>query len=367
MLRILLLTLAVLFAGCLQNDSSSPSSADSAQSGDDTSDDNDGAGNDSSGNDSSGSDSGNSGTETPDGTGNNTSDCGWAELSAADFSITLGNTSAEDSYDISNFSERTDLNTGLTGTWVLMHNVASQHDSSADRSRTLSESWQKFIFVIRDNGNGPEAASCMAPGFTALDDTSGAFSLPLFNTSNEAGEAMYPQFTRSSNSRLQGSVLEDFDYRRGNEEVRFLSQSTVAVKISASVAPLGTHSLSMNYGPELINAANDNVWCLQQARVITQQQSCRSAAQPPALSLQLLTSAEQGLASFDLRQQEGTILQLQLYKAAANYLLAQPDAASNLSATFGNSSFSFNAQLNDGFTWSNADISASSDYSVSVP
>ena len=47
--------------------------------------------------------------------------------------------------------------------------------------------------------------------------------------------------------------------------------------------------------------------------------------------------------------------------------MLQEDPASALSATFGSRSFSLNSQLANGRTYSNSDISATSDYSVTVP
>jgi len=377
--RMLICLLPLLLCGCLQNDSSgsetsppanAPGSGNSGDENPDSNDDQDGNANPPQNNDAS---------------SNNDPDCNWNTDSAiplpAGPTISLGNTGSESTYDISSFSERTDLNSDLTGTWVLMHKVARQRDdSTASGNREWTESWNKFVFVIRDTGSGPEAASCLAAEFVALGDTSGTFPLPLFSAGSVATAAEAPQFSLDSNSRMSGTTLSDFRYDNERKSISFLSQSTTAVKISAAVSSLGSHTLNMTYGPETISESNDAVWCIRQLRELSQAQTCAQPMAEPALLLLAQSTAQQGLAALQVSQQtvagENSVGYYQLYStgsntSSTNYLLVQEATANTLNATFSatasSNSYSLSAILSDGKTWNNSAINASSDYSLSVP
>ncbi|MAD47392.1 MAG: hypothetical protein CMI02_09365 [Oceanospirillaceae bacterium] len=371
MTRILIVMLTLLLAACLQNNSSS-SSADAPGGGDSAGDGDSGSSDD--GDDGSSGEGPGDGTDQEpgdgsDGSGEDDVACGWTPPAEFTPAVSLGNTGNRDTYDIAAFNERTDLNTDLTGTWVLIHNTHTRQDSAGERTRRWQETLNKFIFVIRDSGSGPEVASCQTPAFVSPGDTASPFSLPLFNSGNTAGSASDPQFMLASNSRMTGITLEDFDYQNGNQQVRFVSQNTVAVKVSPAVTALGSHTLNMTYGPEIISAANEEIWCLQQQMALSTTQACASDPQPTQMTLQLKTVSSQGVASFQRWQEGQGRLSVQFYRdaAARQYAVLQEDPASALSATFGSRSFSLNSQLANGRTYSNSDISATSDYSVTVP
>jgi hypothetical protein len=275
--------LALLLAGCPLNDDSSGSSS-ATDNGGQTDDGNDNnTGGDSSGDgDSSGSDGdsgSDGGTTTPPPV-----DCDWQEPTEVTPTETLGNTSDATIYSLDGHSERSDLNSDLTGTWVLIHKVTSSSDSANTRNTTILE--QKTHFVIRDNGGQLEVSVCNSngSGFEDLEDTSSDFTLPLF------GGITQPTFSKTSNSQLTGQALSGTD-------ISYSNQSTQAIKISAATSAFGQSTLTFDATTE----SNANTFCFSQRRERSMQQACTADPQDTELSLYMLLGTESGQQGLSYR------------------------------------------------------------------
>jgi hypothetical protein len=334
--------LALLLAGCPLNDDSSSSSS-ATDNGGQTDDGNDGnTDGDSSGDgdDNSGSDgdsSGDGGTTTP-----LPVDCDWQEPTDVTPAETLGNTSDAAIYSLDGYGERTDLNTDLTGTWVLIHKVTSSSDSANTRNTTILE--QKTHFVIRDNAGQLEVSVCNSngSGFENLEDTSSDFTLPLF------GGITQPTFSKTSNSQLNGQPLT-------GTGISYSNQSTRAIKISSATSAFGQSTLSFDATTE----SNANTFCFSQRRERTMQQACTADPQDTELSLYMLLGTESGQQGLSYRTTPYYTLNND------NQLMLQTTAPASNSVSASATSVSINIALDDAYRVSGSSATAATGSLVS--
>lgn len=359
--------LSLILAGCpLDNDSSSNSNDTTDSTADTTTPDNTGDSGDSSG-DTPGDSIGDGG-DTTEPTTPVVVDCGWETPADVTPTNSLGATATAATYDIANVTELTSANTDLTGTWVLIHKFNRVNESSTGTtSRTVSEIQQKFIFVIRDTGSGPEAASCLDNEFVALGDTSAAFNLPLFSTSTTTAANEAPEFTLNSNTSMSGSTLADYSYNYDRNDVTLSGQVTEAVKISSAAAALGSHTINMNYDTTAVSSNADDVWCFRQSRELSASQICEGDIGSSALTLTLTSAATAGLASFGVAELSDGIISLLLHNDGDLSAVLQSSLPSTLTVSTGDTSASANIIFNDAVPYNDSSITATADYSLSLP
>lgn len=372
MRALLILSLGLLLSACGGSSSSSANNAGTPDSGTpDNSTPDTGSGGDSgsSGGDSGSGDSGSGdsggdsgGTTTPDPV-----DCDWQTPADVSASETLGNTADSATYDLSSYSERTDLNADLTGTWVLLHQMTRVQDDTSLNKRTTSTSWQKFTLIIRDSGSGPEAASCTDGGFVALADTASAFRLPLFPAGTQVNEAEAPWFTLDSNSHMTAASLPSYSYASGRYQVTLSDQYTVAIKVSDAVTSPGSHSLALSYSGVSESENNADVWCFSQKRTQAAEQSCQQTIGTSTLSQTLSSASDSAVVSFALSEQGSSLASVLSYNNGSTKAIAQNSVPSALTAAITNGSANLAVSFDDAYRFLYPATSASGSYSLSIP
>lgn len=325
MRTLLICWLALVLAAC--GGSSSSGSADSSNTPSDGNTDNGGdPGTGDNGGTDNGGDSG--GTDNGGDTGGGDPatpqqpDCNWASPAEVTAAETFGNTASASTYDLSSYSERTDLDSDLTGTWVLLHKLTSVSETAGVRTTTVRE--QRTYFVIRDNGGQAEVAACnTGGGFQTLSDTSVPFSLPVL------GAGTQPLFSKTSNSHLDGATLAD------NNNESYSDQTTQAIKISATTTALGQNSLT--YGSSSEN--NVAVNCYTQQRERSVRQSCSSDPEATSMTLSLLLGTSAG--------QQGLLYNTAPYYTLSNdnQVMLQRATPATRTVSTGNSSVTINVAL----------------------
>lgn len=322
MRTLLICWLALVLAAC--GGSSSSGSAGSNNTPDDGNTDTGGGSGDNGGatdpGDSGGTDNG--GNTGGDPTTPQQPDCNWASPAEVTPAETFGNTASASTYDLSGYTERTDLNSDLTGTWVLLHKITSVSETAGVRTTTIRE--QRTYFVIRDNGGQAEVAACdTGGGFQTLSDTSVPFSLPVLGTGTQ------PLFSKTSNSHLDGTTLAD------NNNESYSDQTTQVIKISSATTALGQNSLT--YG----SSSEDNVAvnCYTQQRERSVRQSCSADPEATSMTLSLLLGTSAG--------QQGLLYNTAPYYTLSNdnqVMLQQATPATHTVST-GTSSLTINVAL----------------------
>ncbi len=268
--------LLLALAGCggsnasTSSETTPPDTTNPPGDGDDNGD-GDSGGDGDGGDDDGGNDNGGGDTGTPP------PDCAFTDPVAPVVSETLGNTNDPDMYSLAHYSERTDLNTDLTGTWVMVHRQTQRYQTSQERNTTAT--WQKSVFIIRNNGGTLEAANCFGGGFTALTIENNQLTLPVFAANSSA-----PSFAlvSGSQSSLTGINLT------GSANTTYSDQFTGAIKVSDSVTALGQSSVTVDGNSDY----NADIVCVTQKRELTMEQVCTEAAQPSELTLTLLSATD---------------------------------------------------------------------------
>lgn len=363
MRTLLICWLALVLAAC--GGSSSSGSADSSNTPSDGNTDN---GGDPGTGDNGGTDNGgdNGGTDNGGDTGGGDPatpqqpDCNWASPAEVTAAETFGNTASASTYDLSSYSERTDLDSDLTGTWVAVHRLTSvTDDGSNHRTRTV---WQTFTFVIRDNAGTLQVADCAnGSSFVDLSMTGEDVTLPLFRTNTFSRAQEAPSFTLSSSTHMQGEILADYSYNNGRSQVSLSAQNTAAIKVSGNTAALGQHSVDLAYDGVNVSNSNQDIWCISQERTLSASQDCANPIQPSLLTLALSTASSSGLASLRYSQQQqadgseaiGTVLS---HISNQAYAIKQSGVPSAFSITTSTGEVSTNIAFDDA---KSADLSGS--------
>ncbi len=225
---------------------------------------------------------------------------------------------------------------------------------------------RKSVFVIRDNAGTLEVANCAAGSstFQTLPDTTAAFSLPLYSNSN-GNESQF--FTLTSNSKMAGQALAG--YTTGFGETRFSGQSTAAIKISDSTAPLGQHSLTIQYNGVNIDEPNQPVYCLVQTLELSGTQECGEAPAASELIQQLQTRSSSGLGLLFLTEQNGNLKSALARDSGSVKLISQSEALGNLTTTADNLQLILSADLDSASAYvsgSSSSPAATGSYSTTL-
>lgn len=251
------------------------------------------------GDDDGGNDNGGGDTGTPP------PDCAFTDPVAPVVSETLGNTNDPDMYSLAHYSEREDLNTDLTGTWVMVHRQTKFDFNPEENARDTLQVWQKSVFIIRNSGGTYEAADCSGTGFKALSITEDRLTLPVFGSISGAPSFALVQHSQSAMTGINPT-------NSGN--ITYSDQFTGAIKVSDAVMPLGQSSITINAGSD----SNADILCVTQKRELMMKQVCTELAQPAVLTLTMTaaTAGDQHNLRFrsdgvyTLSSQLGTTIQL---------------------------------------------------------
>ncbi len=156
-------------------------------------------------------------------------------------------------------------------------------------------------------------------------------------------------------------------YTTGFGETRFSGQSTAAIKISDSTAPLGQHSLTIQYNGVNIDEQNQPVYCLVQTLELTGTQECSEAPAASELIQQLQTRSSSGLGLLMLTELNGSLTSALVRDNGNVRLIYQSEGFNNLTATADNLQLILGASLDSASAYvSSSSPAATGSYSTSL-
>src|SRR5690554_1922644 len=186
--------------------------------------------------------------------------CDFVQPATSNPAYSLGNTNEESTYNIDDYQHLPAENDNdLSGTWVMINRKSNDLGQFG-----ITQVWEKSFFIIRekDDSSGVfEIASCNTNDFAQITINTEDNTLLRADITPMYGSTLFVKTSNRELSEYEPDGLSDDD------TALFNKNKAKAVKISSS-----TDSLSTGDNKSTIDGRiyyNTNVWCVNQARKVT--------------------------------------------------------------------------------------------------
>src|SRR5690554_4236518 len=184
--------------------------------------------------------------------------CDFVQPATSNPAYSLGNTNKESTYNIDHYQPAENDN-DLSGTWVMINQKSNDLGQFG-----ITQVWEKSFFIIRekDGSSGAfEIASCNTNDFSPITINTENNTLLHADITPMYGSTLFVKTSNTELSEYKPDGLSDDD------TALFNKNKAKAIKISSSTA-----SLSTGVNKTIIDGRvydNTNVWCVNQARKVT--------------------------------------------------------------------------------------------------
>src|SRR5690554_2120876 len=187
--------------------------------------------------------------------------CDFVQPATSNPAYSLGNTNKESTYNIDHYQPAENDN-DLSGTWVMINQKSNDLGQFG-----ITQVWEKSFFIIRekDGSSGAfEIASCNTNDFSPITINTENNTLLHADITPMYGSTLFVKTSNTELSEYKPDGLSDDD------TALFNKNKAKAIKISSSTASLA--SLSTGDNKSTIDERiyeNTDVWCVNQARKVT--------------------------------------------------------------------------------------------------
>src|SRR5690554_6214841 len=187
--------------------------------------------------------------------------CDFVQPATSNPAYSLGNTNKESTYNIDDYQPAENDN-DLSGTWVMINQKSNDLGQFG-----ITQVWEKSFFIIREEAGSSDAfeiASCNTNNFSPITINTENNTLLHADITPMYGSTLFVKTSNTELSEYKPDGLSDDD------TALFNKNKAKAIKISSSTASLA--SLSTGDNKSTIDERiyeNTDVWCVNQARKVT--------------------------------------------------------------------------------------------------
>src|SRR5690554_6115887 len=179
--------------------------------------------------------------------------CDFVQPATSNPAYSLGNTNKESTYNIDDYQPAENDN-DLSGTWVMINQKSNDLGQFG-----ITQVWEKSFFIIRKKAGSSDAfeiASCNTNDFSPIKINTENNTLLHADITPMYGSTL---FVKTSNTELNEYKPDGLSFDDTNK--------AKAIKISSSTASLSTGVNKSTFDERIYE--NTDVWCVNQARKVT--------------------------------------------------------------------------------------------------